>query len=288
VADTQSTDDFVVPPLPTLRKARVFGREICYYDVGDGPPLLLVHGVGGDADQWAFCFAGLAASQRVIAVDLLGFGRSDKPLIDYRIAGFVELLDRFLEVIEVRRPSVLGHSLGGWIAASFASRFPEKIDKLILNDSAGVDEGSVPLSVDLNVSTRANMRRVFDNMFHDPSFVTDALVDLAYSLHLERSDGYAIKSVLETLGASSEKLDGKLNLIAAPTLILWGENDVITPFSMGQTFRRGIAHAELCTIARCGHLPCLERPAEFVAAVVNFLHPGADKIKLSALAANRP
>jgi pimeloyl-ACP methyl ester carboxylesterase len=267
----ESTAEFVLPTLPDLRRTRVFGREIRYYEVGEGPPLVLVHGVGGDADQWAFCFESLAASHRVIAVDLLGFGRSDKPLIDYRIAGYVELLDRFLGVIDVRRPSLLGHSLGGWITAAFASCFPEKVDKLILNDAAGVDEGSVALPVDLNVSTRANMRRVFNCMFHDTSIVTDALVDLAYSLHLERGDGYTIKSVLETLVANREKLDGKLGLIAAPTLILWGENDVITPPAMAQTYLRGIARSELCTLSRCGHLPCLERPAEFVAAVLSFL-----------------
>jgi len=264
-------DSPVLPALPDLRRTRVFGQQICYYDVGEGPPFVLVHGVGGDADQWAYCFEGLADSQRVIAVDLLGFGRSDKPLIDYRIAGFVELLDSFLSVIDVRRPSLLGHSLGGWIAAAFASCFPENIDKLILNDAAGIDEGSVPLPVDLNVSTRENMRRVFNCMFHDTSMVTDALVDFAYSLHLERGDGYAIKSVLETLDANWEKLDGKLGLITAPTLILWGENDAITPLPVAQTYHRGIAHSELHTLAQCGHLPCLERPAEFVAVVLNFL-----------------
>ena len=80
---------FVLPALPQLRETTVFTRKICYYDIGQGPPLVLVHGVGGDADQWAFCFDALAASHRIIALDLLGFGRSDKPLIDYRIAGFV-------------------------------------------------------------------------------------------------------------------------------------------------------------------------------------------------------
>jgi pimeloyl-ACP methyl ester carboxylesterase len=278
----ESTAEFVLPTLPDLRRTRVFGREICYYEVGEGPPLVLVHGVGGDADQWAFCFDSLAASHRVVALDLLGFGRSDKPLIDYRIAGFVELLDCFLGVIDVRRPSLLGHSLGGWITAAFASRFPEKVDKLILNDAAGVDEGSVPLPVDLNISTRANMRCVFNGMFYDTSIVTDALVDLAYSLHLERGDGYTIKSVLETLVADGEKLDGRLGRIAAPTLILWGENDIITPLSMAQTYRRGIARSELHTLAQCGHLPCLERPAAFVAAVLSFLSRREYTLGLSA------
>ena len=77
---------FTLPPLPELRSATVAGRNICYYDIGSGPPLVLVHGLGGDADQWAFCFEHLSASHRVIAVELLGFGRSDKPAIAYRIA----------------------------------------------------------------------------------------------------------------------------------------------------------------------------------------------------------
>ena len=88
----------LLPPLPDLRSTTVFGRRICYYDIGSGPPMVLVHGLGGDADQWAYCFEGLSASHRVVALELLGFGRSDKPPITYRIAGFVEVLvkpDRF-------------------------------------------------------------------------------------------------------------------------------------------------------------------------------------------------
>src|SRR4051794_19068075 len=133
---------FVLPTLPPLREAKVFGRKICYYDVGEGPALVLVHGLGGDADQWAFCLAALTASHRVIALDLLGFGRSDKPPIDYRIAGFVEVLDRFLSSLGIARASLLGHSLGGWIVATFALSFPDRVHQLILSDAAGIDEGS--------------------------------------------------------------------------------------------------------------------------------------------------
>ena len=133
---------FELPALPQLREATVFAQKIRYYDIGRGPPLVLVHGVGGDADQWAFCLDALAASHRIIALDLLGFGRSDKPPIDYRIAGFVEVLDRFLTTVGIARASLLGHSLGGWIVAAFALRFPERIDKLVLNDAAGIDDGA--------------------------------------------------------------------------------------------------------------------------------------------------
>lgn len=262
---------FAPPALPVLREAAVFGCAIRYYDVGTGPPLILVHGVGGDADQWAPCIRGLAASHRVIAIDLPGFGRSDKPWIDYRVSVFVEFLEQFLKVLGVARASLLGHSLGGWIVAKFATCFPERVDRLILNDAAGIDDGAIEVPIDLNVSTRANMRRVFELMFYDRSLITDQLVDFVYALHLERGDGYAIKSVLENLNGSSEKLDGELARITAPTLILWGENDALTPLAMANAFCRRIARARIQIISRCGHLPCLERPAEFLAAVAAFL-----------------
>ncbi|MEP6998686.1 MAG: alpha/beta fold hydrolase [Betaproteobacteria bacterium] len=272
-----ATPKFVLPPLPDLRQAPVFGRKICYYDIGHGPPLVLVHGVGGDADQWVFCLNRLAESHRVIAIDLPGFGRSDKPLIDYRIAGFVEMLDRFVSTIGISRASFLGHSLGGWIVATFSLRFPDRVDKLILNDAAGIDAGAVDIPVDLKVSTRANMRAVFEAMFYDKAIVSDDLVDLAYSLHLERGDGYTIRSVLETLTAPREKLDRQLGGLKAPTLILWGEDDAITPLAMAHAFQRGIAGSRLQVIARCGHLPPLERPDAFVSAVTSFLTPASIK-----------
>ena len=264
---------FALRALPQLRETTVFSRKIFYYDTVQGPPLVLVHGVGGDADQWVFCFDALAAAHRVIALDLLGFGRSDKPPIDYRIAGFVEVLDRFLANVGIARAHFLGHSLGGWIVAAFALRFPERVDKLVLNDAAGIDEGACALPVDLKISTRANLRTAFEGMFHDKALVTDELVDLAFSLHLERGDGYTIRSVLETLAHPWEKLDGKLAGLRVPTLILWGKDDAITPLSMAHAFHRDIAGSRLQVIERCGHLPPLERPDEFAAAVTQFLRP---------------
>ncbi len=265
------TTQFALPALPELREHKVFGRSIRYYDTGSGPPLVLVHGVGGDADQWAFCLPGLARSNRVIALDLLGFGRSDKPGIDYRIAGFVEVLGRFLAALDIPRASLLGHSLGGWIVASFALQHPDRVDKLILNDAAGIDEGAVLIPIDLNVSTCANIRKVFEAMFHDRSLVQDALVELAYSLHLERGDGPTIKSVLETLGDVREKLDGTLERLRMQTLIVWGEHDAVTPVAMAHALHRQIPNSQLRTIAACGHFPPIEKPDAFVQAVTDFL-----------------
>lgn len=267
----QGETTFALPALPELRAQKVFGRNIQYYDTGRGPPLVLVHGVGGDADQWAFCLEALAVSHRVIAIDLLGFGRSDKPSIDYRIAGYVELLERFLTKLDIGRASLLGHSLGGWITASFALAFPERVETLILTDAAGIDEAAAAIPIDLKVSTLANMRTVFHAMFYDPALVKDGLVELAYSLHLERGDGATIRSVLETLASPAEKLDAALARMRVPTLILWGENDAITPLAMAHVFHRRIAGSQLRIIPQCGHLPPLEKAGAFVDAVRAFL-----------------
>ena len=158
----------VLPTLPQLRETTVFGQKICYYDAGQGPPLVFVHGVGGEVDQLAFLFDALATPNRIIALDVLGFGRPDKPLTDYRVA-------------------------------AFALWFPERVDRLVLNDAAGIDEGGCGIPVDLNIPTRTNLHVAFEGMFHDKDMVTEELVDLAYTLHLQRGDGYAIRSVLETL-----------------------------------------------------------------------------------------
>jgi pimeloyl-ACP methyl ester carboxylesterase len=270
-ATLSSQPKFALPPLPELQSVTVFGRKICYYDIGSGPTLVLVHGLGGDADQWAYCFKDLSANHRVVALELLGFGRSDKPTITYRVAGFVEVLEGFLTALGIERASFLGHSLGGWIVATFALQFPDKVDKLILNDACGMDSGASKPPVDLNISTHENMRKMLESMFYDNSVVTNELVDLAYSLHLERNDGPTIRRILETFSKPDEKLDHHISELKAPTLLLWGEEDALTPMAVARNFQRLIRGSRLEAIPECGHFPCLEKPDEFKRRVLEFL-----------------
>ena len=261
---------FTLPPRPELRSATVFGRAIKYYDVGSGSALVLVHGLGGDADDWAFCLEALAASHRVIALELLGFGRSDKPHIEYTIAGYVEVLDRFLRTLDIERATLAGHSLGGAIAATFALQFPQAVDKLVLIDSAGVWAGMSDLPVDLRVSTLAHMREVFEFLFYDKRLATDGLIELSYQQHLERGDGYTIHSLYENLRGGRERLDDRISALAVPTLIIWGEADAIFPLAIGRRIHALVPGSKLEVIPRCGHLPNLERPAELARCILEF------------------
>lgn len=261
----------VLPSLPELRTTSYFGRSIRYYDVGSGPPLVLIHGIGGDADEWAFCLESFSAAHRVMALDLLGFGRSDKPFIAYSIEVFVEVLEAFLRKLNVSQPNLVGASLGGWIAAAYALRFPQAVNKLVLVDAAGVWGDTNELPVDLHVSTRRHMREVVELIFYDKTLATDALIDLAYEQHLERGDGYTIDRVLHNLRGGREFLDDRIAALTVPTLLIWGEEDELIPVATGRLMHTLIPNSRLEVIAQCGHLPAFEKPIEFTNCVLNFL-----------------
>lgn len=264
--------EFVLPKLPPLQSASVFGQTIRYYDIGSGSPLVLIHGIGGDADDWAFCLEALSASHRVLALDLLGFGRSSKPMIEYHIEVFVEVMEQFLHSLGIEQAVLVGGSLGGWVAAAFALKFSKKVNKLILVDAAGVWGDMKELPVDLRVSTRAHLRKVFQAIFYNKSLATDSLIDFAYQLHLERGDGYTIDNLLKNLRDGRERLDEVIGNLRVSTLIVWGEQDQMIPLRIGQRIHELIAGSSLEIIPECGHLPALEKPAEFVRQVVAFLN----------------
>jgi len=262
---------FILPALPELRTTSYFGRNIRYYDIGSGPPLVLIHGIGGDADEWAFCLEPLSASHRVIALDLLGFGRSDKPFLAYSIAVFVEVLEAFLHKLQLARPTLIGESLGGWITAAYALQDPQAVDKLILVDAAGVWGDTKDLPVDLHVSTRQHMSEIMHLLFYDKTLATDALIDFAYERHLERGDGFTIHCVLQNLRDGRDFLDDKIAALKVPALIIWGEDDELIPVATGRLIHRLIPNSRLEVIPQCGHLPALEKPIEFTNCVLNFL-----------------
>jgi pimeloyl-ACP methyl ester carboxylesterase len=250
---------------------QVFGQTIKYYDVGEGEPLVLVHGLGADADVWAYCLEPLSRNHRVIAPDLLGFGRSSKPLISYRIATFVEMLERFLHTLGLKQVSLVGNSVGGWVCASFALQFPERLKKLVLNDAIGIVAGSAEVGLDLRPSSLQRTREILEFMFYDKRCATDGLVEAAYEFHLERNDGPTIASVLEMINARLDRLDDRVAQVAVATLLVWGDSDRVSPLSVAENYHKLIRGSKLEVIPQCGHLPPLEKPAELVSSILRFL-----------------
>src|SRR5215204_4964219 len=152
-----------VPAAQPQKEAVVFGQKIKYVEAGSGPVVVLLHGLGGNSTNWAFNTPALAQKFRVVVPDQVGFGQSDKPLINYRVGTYVDFLDKFLAELKVERATLVGNSMGGWVAALYALRYPAKVERLVLVDSAGFappKEFDLNALAGLNPSTRDEMKRL--------------------------------------------------------------------------------------------------------------------------------
>jgi len=260
------------PPMPTEKTVQVFGQKIVFYEAGAGPNVILIHGLGADASSWMFNIAALSEKYHVLALDQIGFGRSSKPLVDYKIGTFVDFLREFMRVLGIPKTTLVGSSLGGWIAADFTARNPEMVEKLVLVGAAGIKPTGDPKpAVDLNPATLEGTRRVLESIVYDKRWVNDQMVQQAFEKRLRTSDGYTIERVLAGVFAGNQYLDDKLGSIHAPTLVVWGRNDELTPLSSGERFQKGIAGAKIVVFDQCGHIPQMEQAAEFNRTLLEFL-----------------
>ncbi len=260
---------------PQDKTILVFGQTIHYWDVGSGRVLVLVHGLGSSKDgDWGRVVAPLSKKYRVIAMDQIGFGRSDKPLIDYKIQTYVDFLNEFLHVLKVEKASFMGESLGGWISALYAAEISGgahlvPVEKLVLVDAAGLQQDK-PIP-NLNPSTLADMRKLLEAVFYDTSWVTDEVLQKSFADKLAKHDGYTVHAILSNPSLAAERLDDRLAQIHVPTLVVWGKQDTLLPITSGERYAAGIAGAKLVSFDQCGHVPPVEKTAEFVPVVEAFL-----------------
>ena len=256
------------------KETLVFGQKIHYVEAGSGPTVILLHGLGGSARGWQPNIGPLAEKFHVIAIDQIGFGKSDKPLTNYRIRTYVDFLDQFCKQLKIERASLVGSSMGGWIGVLFTAAFPNRVDKLVLVDAAGY---APPKDIDprifysLNPTTREGMKALTAKVFYNKFFMTDAAIDVSMAARLAAGDGYTIKSITESIIRGEDFLDETVKTIKHPTLIIWGREDGLTPLADGQRFNKDIAGSKLVVFDQCAHVPNFEKPAEFNTEVINFL-----------------
>jgi pimeloyl-ACP methyl ester carboxylesterase len=260
---------------PVEKETVVFGQKIRYVEAGSsGPTVILLHGLGGSSQAWQFNIAPLAEKFHVFVPDQIGFGKSDKPLVNYRIRTYVDFLDQFCKQLKIERASLVGNSMGGWIAAMFTAAFPDRVDKLVLEDAAGY---APPKDFDtrvffaLNPTTREGMKVLAAKVFYNKMFLTDAAIDAAIAARLSAGDGFTIKSITESIIRGEDYFDDAVKTIKRPTLIVWGREDGLVPLSEGERLNKDIAGSKLLVIDQCGHIPNLEKAAEFNAAAIKFL-----------------
>src|SRR5207302_1700774 len=220
----------------------VYGARIHYVEAGRGVPLILIHGLADDTTILDPVIPRLAARFRVIALDQIGFGRSDKPLLNYRISTFVDFLHGFMSELKIERASLIGNSLGSWVAAAYALAHPERIERLVLSDAAGY--AALTKTMDsralraLRVASRDDIRYLGPLAFHDKRFYQD--VDAAFKERVTAGDSYTVAQVLDSMIRGDDALDNKLQTLKQPTLVLWGREDKLIPLSFGEQFHREI------------------------------------------------
>jgi len=236
--------------------------------------LVLLHGIGASAERWTPVFPGLAEKFEVIIPDIIGFGYSDKPTVEYTMDFFVEFLDRFMKALCIKQASFIGWSFGGFLATEFTMKFPSQVDKLVLVSPAGTMRTSTQTLDEYIMAalypTYENVAKAFSHMTSNSEIVPESTIrDFINRMRLPNAK-YAFMSTL--LGIrDSPNLAGRLSKIKVPTLCIWGEHDQMIPFQYSAAYG-DIPSCTTKVMKGCGHTPPIENPKEFTKIVLDFLH----------------
>lgn len=258
-----------------LKFTKVNNLRVRYLDSNKKrTPLLLLHGLGGSIESWTNNIEFLSTKFRIIALDLPGFGLSDKPKISYSINFYVGFLEKFIKRIKLNHLFVIGSSLGGHIAIEFTIRNRKNVDKLILINPAGslpkTFKGTKELRKYLrivNAKSSKDVSRILSSI--DNSMVSRSYADAVYKRLSLPGAKQAFISALKG-SATASRYNSKLSKIDTDMLLIWGREDRMIPLRFIRPF---IEHGKsrIVILEKCGHRPHVERPKLFNRIVKDFL-----------------
>jgi pimeloyl-ACP methyl ester carboxylesterase len=248
----------------------VEGTRVRYVDVGEGPAVVLLHGFASSIENWLAVMPKLVKDHRVIAIDLRGFGWTDRPVADYSPKAQAQLLKAVLDERKVGKVALVAHSWGSSVALAFALEYPDQVQRIALYDAWVYDsqlpsmyhmaraKGVGEVLFGLFYSERYEERLTLG--FYDPDVVTEALVeDVERAFARPGTRAAALETVR---GMRFDELEPRYRTITAPTLLLWGRDDLVTPVSVGEKLVRQLPNAKLNVYPRCGHFPMIEAVSE--------------------------
>ena len=260
VAEDDAAGDAIGP-----RETEAGGKRLRYLDIGsgDGPPIVFVHGFGADLNTWMFNQPALAEGHRTIALDLSGHGGSTKTM-DFALdaAGFAGDVDHVLAALRVDRVHLVGHSMGGAIAVSFARAHPERAASLTLIAPAGLGPEINGEFIDgfVRAERRREAQEVLRLLVHDPELVSRAMVEDV--LRYKRLDGVAaaLRAIAEEwFPDSKQRQKFDIGSLTMPLQIIWGRADRIIPVAHGEALA---GRVPVHILDSAGHLPHMEKAAE--------------------------
>jgi len=256
------------------RTIKLHKMKLYYLEAGQGTHLILLHGLGGSSLGWILNIKPLQERFHVLAPDQIGSGRSDKPLLSYRISLMAEYLFEFFSSLKISRVILIGSSMGGWLAAHFTANYPDMVKKLVLVDSAGYALDK-PLSAGerelLNAVTLSSIRAFTQQLFFCPDFIEDAGLKMRLRMKLNSHEPYVIDRFLDSIDRKQDVVDQQISQIKVPTLIIWGKEDQVVPVAHAFRFHQEIRGSKLVVFDQCGHVPQVEKAARFNQEVLNFL-----------------
>ncbi|MFL6482561.1 MAG: alpha/beta fold hydrolase [Nitrososphaera sp.] len=255
----------------------VNGYTIRYLDYGspNSNTLILLHGIGASAERWSQVIPTLSKYFHIIIPDIIGFGYSDKPAVEYTMDFFIDFFRSFLDNLGIAKASIIGSSLGGHVATEFAIRFPQMVEKLVLVSPAGMMRRSNPtLDRYIMAALYPEHQRVyeaFSEMVYDPNTVNqETVMDFLNRMSLPNAK-YAFMSTLVGIRYAPD-LRGRLSNITAPTLLMWGDDDTTIPLAeYAHQYNGSPNMEELVVIKKCGHIAPIEKPATFNRILLKFL-----------------
>ncbi len=236
-----------------------------FVEEGSGEPLVLLHGLFGALSNFQSLIEYFRHHYKVV-VPMLPLLEMD--ILHTSVGGLAKFVNKFLDARKLDAVNLLGNSLGGHVALVHTLKHPERIKSLILTGSSGLFENgmgdSYPKRGDYEY-----IKKKTELTFYDPNTATKDLVDEVYSIVNNRLK--AIKIIALAKSAIRNNLGEELNQIKQPTLLVWGNNDTITPPFVGREFNKLIPNSELHFVDKCGHAPMMEVPDEFNAILHKFL-----------------
>lgn len=286
----------LIPHAENSRFVNVDGARIHYQEFGDAskPTILLIHGYTASLYVWKTVAPMLAdAGMHVIAIDLLGFGYSDKPKwFDYSITSQARMIARFMDRLGVGRAIVLGSSYGGAVAATLALDYPERVEKLALVDTVcndnlkshpilklvaipGVGEALTPFLVDSRAFQRHRMRGTLAPANHE--LITNDRVESILRPLMAADAHHSLLATSRNWHAC--RIEQDAHLINQPTLIIWGEDDKVIPADDGRKLHDSILNSRFFVLKNCGHVPQEEQSDLFAQLVSEFAHDPKGRVE---------
>ncbi len=263
----------------------VKGLKVYYKEKGSkGKVLLFIHGFSASTYSWRLNMEPLAKDFHVYALDLKGFGYTAKPAeSDYTLDAQAQLVADFMDAMKIKSATLIGNSMGGAISQKVTLKFPDRVEKLVLVDSAGVSEGIVMFgALGKNISTNS-LSKTLNYLFMNEHTIKSIVKSLYVQKNLktdEVAEGYVkpfrtpgiedafaqmVKGFVE-----DDDLPKRIPEIKIPTLIVWGENDTIIPVTAAKKFNELIKGSKLIIYPEAGHMPMEEHPADFNKAIAEF------------------